>query len=251
MPAIVFPGRFMAGILLLFTGCHSPVVSGGQKSTATAMGIQVIRHYPVLNNAGGQVTLHSLDDTLTIISDGEFVLYRLPPVRVFETNAGISGTERYFLHRQADTTGILFTAKDRQNKTSMAVDSFVNRYALGTMVMDVGVLDSLVAAKYAEGEPEFTEMYIPRKAAPAGYFDSLYLVFDKRLYGKVTFSFSPKLDSSRSAKLTHIRLIYKAGYSIPGQPELPAREYVFAIKELPDAILKKYLPLTERWNEDQ
>lgn len=243
------PMLFMAGILLQLTGCHSP--RSAETGDSPTTGIEVISHYPVMQKQNNGVNLYPLDDTLKIIYQQGYELYCLSGTRVFETGEKVEGTERYFLHQEQDAFGYLFTASEPGLRTILTIDSFMNRYALGKMVAGPGQWDSLVFSDKDRGKDQFSETYIKRAGAPEGYFDSVQLVFDKKFYPKVRFSLSPKLDSMRTARLTSLRLIFKAGYSPLYQANLPYREFAFTIRELPFAETRSLAQLAKSWYEQK
>lgn len=195
--------------------------------------------YPVTIKRGDTVQLHNLRDTLLIVHYNDITLYRLIPYRDFKTNEKLPGTEEYFVRKKTEAYGKLFKTLTDSIYTLVAADSFLSKRAFSESFFEPGMNDKLIKTIIHSGIME--ERYVPIKKTNEMLFDSTIYYYSLALVN-LPYSFNPKLDRTKKAKLYKVRLIYNKYYSKAYGATVPKREYLFELQKVKidnlDALLR-------------
>ena len=200
---------------------------------------KLIVNYPIVIKRSDTVHLSNFNDTLLIVHYKDLTLYKLVPLRILKTDAKISGTEQYFVRKDSALFGKLFERLTDTAYRLVAVDSFLEKRAFSTANFENSKNDRLVKTIIHRGIVE--ERYVPMKKTVELMFDSTIYYYSVAL-NNIPYTFSPKLDRLKKAKLFKVRLIYNKSYSKTYQVDLPKREYLFELQNAkidnPDALLR-------------
>jgi hypothetical protein len=189
--------------------------------------IELLVNYPVVLSNG---SFFNLRDTIVIFYYENYILYQLFASRSLYDNQKQVGTEPYFLYRQQDSMGFLFSSlKDRLGK-QMPVDSFLSKRGFLKTAFDypqdsLWFLNSMVSVNNY-----LLERYVPRKDYGVNSVDSIYYYFNNEKFTE--YSLSKKMDSIKKMKLFKVRFIFNEKYSSADKVILPKRELLFEIKQV-------------------
>jgi hypothetical protein len=229
-------GAVLTALLLYFGDCQSQ-----SKLNKNFKTLQLTVNYPIITLNDDNLSFFNITDSIFINYYEDFVLYKLAPSRIFETNEKIPGTETYFVFKKKDKYGLWLSKLDSINHgKSEPVDSFLNIRAFASAKFNLTTNDSLIQSVNDKKANILQEKYIPKKRYGEFTFDSVYYYFTNDLKN-FDYSFSPKLDSIRNMKLFKVRLLYNQSFSSKYNHILPKREYFFQIKEVPITNPEKIL----------
>lgn len=195
--------------------------------------VELIIKFPArIYKEKNEIKVYHILDTVRIFYYEDYVLYRLPGRRIFETEEIIAGTEPYFIFNRKNTHGFLFTSlKDSSLPTKLQVDSFLaNR---GMKGKDFDLLPDSVWSLIGETndkENSIVEKYVLIKPGDETSIDSISYYYTKTM-DDVRYSFSKKLDSIKSMKLFRIRMVYNEKFDKHQNITLPQREIVFEFRK--------------------
>lgn len=247
-------------MLASFTMALLAVATGNLRSqNATAdliRGIEITNSLPALNGKGE--LMYTLLDTIHIYYYKEFVLcqfYELPDVAKKDREGKVyfesSGRKLLkLIYKRGASEGYIFHELDKQKSKWVApLDSAIK--ANGTPGMELATMLSAANVKLLHSSSgsisgEHKEVYITTDSSHTG--DTIFCTFSRKM-ADVPFSFDPKLDSVKSAKLCHIRFHSAQSYEREYNVTLPARDVVLDIKRKPVANRNEILYYINRFEK--
>jgi hypothetical protein len=187
-------------------------------------------NYPLIKEDGEVINLR---DTLPIVFYKDFVCYFLPYQygEIKEHEFQFKGKRyRYFVFKKGAGFGYLYNdLNDSLPVNKFAVDSFLSKRAFLSNFDS----DSLKpAGKEGDSKSILLEKYTLWTKTNEFQMDSVYFYYAQDLKD-IPYSFSPKMDKSRSMKLFKVRLMFN-GYRSPSTGfDIPKREFSFEITQSP------------------
>lgn len=215
--------------LLTCISCKS-----SQISSNSIKGIKLFVNYPVSIINGDNNSFFILIDTVSIFYLDNYILYRLPESRNFETNEKILGTESYFLFEEKATKGFFFTTiKDSSKYLKLPVDSVLKARAYFGANFYISPDDSLVEIStidkntYLEKYVKKTSTGFPPELTP----DSIYYYFTNTMKD-INYSISPKLDGVKKMKTYMVRIMFNQKFSEQHKLMINKREILYGIQKI-------------------
>lgn len=182
-----------------------------------------------------------LDDSISIISNNNHTIYRLPSYHTVSTtnlskNLDVLSEDSetklifsYFLHKKNEISGFKY---DSINATSysqkLSVDSVLIKHAFKDQRLDC--LDNKKKIATVKEGDYIKETYVPvvKNITSA---DTTYLYFSKNLKD-LKYSFSSILDQARDSKLFRIEHVRNPEKSKQGEILIPGTKYLFELKRM-------------------
>ena len=229
-------------------------ISGSFKSCNTStnntsiQGVELTFSYPFIQITKGNLNYSNLKDTISIFYYNNYVLYRLPPTKRFETDENIPGTEPHFLYKKDGVYGLFFKTKMDTLGTRISVDSFLVKEGIRGRDFQLPSDSLWKFTGRIKDKSIVLEKYAILKQVSEISLDSIYYYYSKNMED-VEFSFSPHLDSLAGMKLFRIRLLINQKYSPTYNLTFPKREFRFEIKEVPVSDTKDLIQIFERFEK--
>jgi hypothetical protein len=241
--------RIAVLVILMFV---SLLIGCNNKNHFKAIIIKSDWHFFILNNSKDSITgmPHFLDSTLIIYYKG-YVLYKFPPVRIFETDKPVADSEPFFLCNSKDSFGYRFVSiNDATQGIKYKKDSFLvnNNTSLVREIIATNWMDSIIKVQSELTGDILTEKYITGKStAGENDVDTFICCYSKQMNDVTEYSFSRKLDSLKKMKLFKAAWIFNekipTGYII----EIPRREYLWEFYETDTIEDKRIMPFFEKF----
>jgi len=229
-----YPGVF-AGLafILLMPGIFIQSKCGVQQTPDDVKAFQLIVNYPVVlpntHDTNRGVRLYNLLDTLTVYTFKSYRIYKLPGVRVFETDHVVPGTERFFVTSQGEKLGMFFkTITDTTSALKLKTDSFLLREAFSGAKFALDPALELVNS-FSDTVGHLVEEYATPHSTDPNAADSLYFYFAKS-YNHIDYSLSESLDSLRGMKLYKARMLFNGKMDNSMNVLMPKREIFFELR---------------------
>jgi hypothetical protein len=212
---------------------ESPRLLAQREPTGELESVELITCFPVSTYVeGGKTRVFSARDTLTLYFYKQYVLYALRGLSNFSNDAGIKGTETYFVYKRGEKTGLSFSSINHwQNGSTTPVDSFL--FTRGKKGRDFEPPPDSSWKLYSRRREtaRVTEWWVPRHEVGESDLDSINLIFDKE-YNHVPYSFSAKMDAIYNMKLIKARLIYASKRQATDGKIVPEREFLFELHHI-------------------
>lgn len=193
----------------------------------TLSSIRIVYSYPWLLNEHNK--LLTIQDTVTLYYNKNFILHELPKVENLNTKSKVIGSESYFLAKKNNFYGVFYTPMDKEKLPKiMNADSFLIKNCMYNSGCDFPINSSYITKKLFKNSKLIME-FTTKKNYGEVLYDSIIYEFDNN-YNDVAFTFSKKIDSITNLKLTKIKLIYKPKYSLELKKNLPKRTISFEIQ---------------------
>ena len=232
----------IAAVMVTGAGIKSCEVS---TNTNSIKKVEFIFSYPLIQITEGKIFFSNLKDTICIFYYHNYILYRLPTRKSFETGENIAGTERYFLYKKNDVYGLFFKTKNDMIGTKAPVDSFLVNDGMQGMDFERPSDSLWKFIGQVKDKGIVLEKYAALKQGSEVSLDSIYYYYSKKLEN-VEYSFSKHLDSLANMKLFKVRLLINQKYSPRYNLTLPKREFLFEIKETPVSNTENLIQIFER-----
>jgi hypothetical protein len=208
--------------------------------------VELIFSYPFIRIIKGKLNLSNLKDTISVFYYNNYILYRLPTTKSFETDENIAGTEPYFLYKIDNVYGLLFKTKNDTIGTRVSVDSFLVKQGMRGRDFQLPSDSLWKFIGRLKDTGIVLEKYAVLKQGSEISLDSVYYYYSKKMEN-VEYSFSHHLDSLADMKLFRIRLLINQKYSPTYNLTFPKREFLFEIKEVVEQNSKDVIQFFERF----
>jgi hypothetical protein len=223
-----WPPCFLVAVSLFILA--SPRLLAQREPERELESVELITGFPVSTFAeGGKTMVFSARDTLTLYFYKQYVLYELRGLSNFSNDAGIKGTETFFVYKRGRKTGLFFSSISHwQNGSTIPVDSFLFTRGKKGRDFEPPPDSSWKLFSRRMQTARVSEWWVPRHEAGENDLDSINLIFDKG-YNHIPYSFSAKMDSIYKMKLIKARLIYASKRQATDGKVVPEHEFLFEL----------------------
>lgn len=202
-------------------------------------GIKILFVVPMpldLNN------IQQVSDSIFVFFYKNYTAYKIPYLHTYniiqEDKSGHILSQRavpeirykYFCYTNGNSIGIRYDSASAITGTVVSVDSFINKYGVGTFALPENYLGSYQLVSSKTGTDQLVQFYAAKNIIDPQSYDSVYLYFSKK-FNMIPFSLAVGTDICDHKKLNRIRYLFNSRYDIDRSMMIPKREIALEMQK--------------------